>query len=84
MKTQKFVYDITVEKTEGGMNITGYNSPYPQMGPESEQDIQAAVDMDVFDVDDLKIGEKKNIRFVCKFIKDNETIVHKVFTQYGV
>lgn len=85
MKTQKFEYNIEVEKTESGMNITGYNSPYKKMGPESVEDIEVAKEMHVFDIDDLKVGEKKNVKFICKFIKDNnEEIIHKVFTQYGI
>ena len=78
-KFETFEYSFVGKKTpEGELEITGYNSPFPRMDlvnkPEVK-DIMEAYKQGIFTLDE----EKKQIKFKCRFVKEGDTIINKVY-----
>lgn len=77
MQEVNFEYKIQIKKIgSNDIRILSYNSPYED-DSESVKDIKEAQNKTIFSIDDMDIGEEKDIKFMCKFIKNNGQQINK-------
>jgi len=79
-KTFDFKYKAIIKKTETGFDLVGFNSPYkPHMDDQAQDDIRFAIEKEnIFAIEELKTGEKKELSFTIKFIENSDGTFNQI------
>lgn len=81
MKVFDFIYRCILKRTEQGVEIIGFNSPYQGQDEESKKDILQAIEEKV--IDELPLNEKIMVNFKVKFIENEDESVTPLFMRHN-